>query len=108
MSAPERTGCGKNGRRLFRSYSGTSPQTACKRGHPFDAENTLVRLNGTRRCRTCHREGEQARLDRFLAATFDVRRFHGIRMTRRERAAQKAKVLAAAEHWKSVLAGPSR
>ncbi|KKK91232.1 hypothetical protein LCGC14_2715050, partial [marine sediment metagenome] len=30
-------------------------QTHCKRGHPFDASNTLIRKNGTRRCRICVR-----------------------------------------------------
>ncbi len=28
-------------------------QTHCKRGHPFDEENTSVSPNGTRHCRTC-------------------------------------------------------
>ncbi|WP_327368752.1 HNH endonuclease signature motif containing protein [Streptomyces sp. NBC_01217] len=30
-------------------------QTACHRGHPFDAANTYVAPNGTRKCRTCRR-----------------------------------------------------
>jgi hypothetical protein len=30
--------------------------TACRRGgHPFDAENTYLRNNGTRGCRACAR-----------------------------------------------------
>ena len=28
----------------------------CQRGHPFDAENTYVKPNGVRACRTCKRE----------------------------------------------------
>ncbi|MEU0102201.1 HNH endonuclease signature motif containing protein [Streptomyces sp. NPDC006267] len=28
-------------------------QTACHRGHPFDAENTIRARNGTRKCRAC-------------------------------------------------------
>lgn len=31
-------------------------KTHCKRGHPFDAENTHVRPDGSRSCRTCARE----------------------------------------------------
>jgi len=27
--------------------------THCKRGHPFDETNTVVRANGSRQCRTC-------------------------------------------------------
>jgi hypothetical protein len=30
-------------------------QTHCKRGHPFDAENTLRKPSGARQCRTCRR-----------------------------------------------------
>lgn len=41
-------------------------KTHCKRGHPFDAKNTmrLTRGNGKheRRCRTCHREESSRRL----------------------------------------------
>lgn len=33
--------------------------TECKRGHPFDAENTRIRRDGTRACRTCERERRQ-------------------------------------------------
>lgn len=38
---------------------GTNAQrrkTHCRRGHPFDAENTLLGKNGHRRCRTCHHD----------------------------------------------------
>ena len=28
--------------------------THCKRGHPFEGHNLIVRENGTRKCRTCH------------------------------------------------------
>jgi hypothetical protein len=34
---------------------------ACKKGHPFTKENTLVRADGTRECRACHRKREVAR-----------------------------------------------
>jgi hypothetical protein len=33
-------------------------QTHCVRGHAFTAENTYRKPNGTRSCRTCHRERE--------------------------------------------------
>lgn len=31
-------------------------QTECKRGHPFNKENTRIRRNGTRKCRVCERQ----------------------------------------------------
>jgi hypothetical protein len=31
-------------------------QTACSSGHAFTAANTILRANGTRACRACHRE----------------------------------------------------
>src|SRR5262245_569868 len=31
-------------------------KTHCRNGHPFDIENTLIRSNGERVCRTCTRE----------------------------------------------------
>jgi len=31
----------------------------CLNGHEFDAANTYIRPNGTRRCRACHRETMQ-------------------------------------------------
>lgn len=34
-------------------------QTHCKRGHPFDEENTLLEQGRVRRCRECRREREQ-------------------------------------------------
>lgn len=36
-------------------------QTECARGHPFDQENTSVRKNGIRVCRTCDRARELRR-----------------------------------------------
>lgn len=33
----------------------------CEHGHPFDAENTLQRSDGGRRCRTCKNESERRR-----------------------------------------------
>ena len=41
-------GCGPTGRLR-------PPRTACKRGHPFDAENTYLWKDGARRCKTCIR-----------------------------------------------------
>lgn len=34
---------------------------ACPYGHPYDDANTTKRLNGSRRCRTCHRLSELRR-----------------------------------------------
>jgi hypothetical protein len=31
------------------------PRTHCRHGHPYTPENTHVRRNGARSCRTCHR-----------------------------------------------------
>jgi WhiB family transcriptional regulator, redox-sensing transcriptional regulator len=36
-------------------------KTQCKRGHPFDAENTYYTPDGHRRCRTCLREAQPVR-----------------------------------------------
>jgi WhiB family transcriptional regulator, redox-sensing transcriptional regulator len=36
-------------------------RTRCKRGHPFDAENTYYTPDGHRRCRTCLREAQPVR-----------------------------------------------
>jgi WhiB family transcriptional regulator, redox-sensing transcriptional regulator len=36
-------------------------KTHCKRGHPFDAENTYYTPDGRRRCRTCLREAQPVR-----------------------------------------------
>lgn len=38
-----------------------SKKTACKRGHPFTTENTMVTSWGGRRCLTCHRMHSRAR-----------------------------------------------
>lgn len=34
-------------------FARRAAQTRCKHGHEFTAENTHVRVNGTRQCRTC-------------------------------------------------------
>ena len=36
-------------------------KTHCKRGHEFTEENTYVRFDGSRECRTCSREREEER-----------------------------------------------
>jgi len=36
-------------------------KTHCKRGHPFNAENTYYTPDGRRRCRTCLREAQAVR-----------------------------------------------
>jgi WhiB family redox-sensing transcriptional regulator len=36
-------------------------KTHCKRGHPFDADNTYYTPDGRRRCRTCLREAQPVR-----------------------------------------------
>lgn len=36
-------------------------KTHCKRGHEFTEENTYVRFDGSRECRTCSREREERR-----------------------------------------------
>jgi hypothetical protein len=35
-------------------------KSACDKGHPFTPDNTNVRLNGDRRCRTCHAANNRA------------------------------------------------
>ncbi|WP_371796004.1 HNH endonuclease signature motif containing protein [Streptomyces sp. NBC_01718] len=35
-------------------------RTHCIAGHPFDQPNTLIRTNGTRRCRACHNSRRRA------------------------------------------------
>jgi hypothetical protein len=45
------------------SFAGRLPEkTHCRRGHPFDAENTRIDpRTGQRFCRACHRDRERAR-----------------------------------------------
>lgn len=33
---------------------GPAPKTHCVHGHAFTPENTMIRENGTKNCRTCH------------------------------------------------------
>lgn len=47
-----------------RNFYGRQPRAlmpACRRGHPFDEENTAYYPDGKRRCRACHRENERRR-----------------------------------------------
>jgi len=39
-------------------------RTHCPSGHPYDSQNTLVTPDGSRKCRTCHRDRERARRQR--------------------------------------------
>lgn len=39
-------------------------QTHCIHGHPFNESNTIIRPNGTRKCRECKRQREQRRYQR--------------------------------------------
>jgi WhiB family transcriptional regulator, redox-sensing transcriptional regulator len=51
------------GRPQRRQVSAGHPQASrdhCKRGHPFDADNTYYTPEGYRRCRTCLREAQPA------------------------------------------------
>lgn len=45
-----------------------SRQTHCHRGHPLSGENLRINKNGSRSCRTCHRELERTRLARRASA----------------------------------------
>lgn len=38
--------------------------THCPQGHPYSGENLTVKKDGTRRCKTCHRERERTRRQR--------------------------------------------
>jgi len=48
---------GENTRRGFSPFAIKSRQTECIHGHPFTPENTYISKAGTRKCRTCSREG---------------------------------------------------
>jgi hypothetical protein len=39
-------------------------KTHCPQGHPYSQENTYLRPNGHRKCRTCKREGDRRRAAR--------------------------------------------
>ena len=47
--------------------SAKAMQTHCVHGHPFDDRNTYRAKNGTRSCRACHRNFENARRARMAA-----------------------------------------
>jgi WhiB family redox-sensing transcriptional regulator len=49
-----------HGRRVPASHPQAS-KTNCKRGHPFNAENTYYTPDGHRRCRACLREAQPVR-----------------------------------------------
>jgi hypothetical protein len=39
-------------------------RTHCPQGHPYDEANTFVKRDGSRSCRTCHRESQRQRYHR--------------------------------------------
>jgi hypothetical protein len=43
-----------------RTFNGRSAFTHCPSNHPYDEANTYVSPQGTRSCRTCHRERARA------------------------------------------------
>lgn len=47
--------------RGFSSGAQNARKTFCKRGHPFDDKNTIVRPTGFRNCRTCRLERQRLR-----------------------------------------------
>lgn len=51
----------ENNRRNGSPWQRRAHQTECEHGHIFDEANTCIARNGTRSCRTCHREHEAAR-----------------------------------------------
>lgn len=50
-----------DGTTIARYHRPRTPVTHCRRGHPFDDENTYVSADGQRHCRTCTRAAERAR-----------------------------------------------
>lgn len=51
---------GENTRRGFAVTTALAARTVCKQGHVLDEANTLRRADGSRRCRTCHRDEVRA------------------------------------------------
>ncbi len=54
------------GENSVRGYGPTAKnrrKTRCKRGHPFDEENTYITPQGWRQCRECHRAKMRRRAD---------------------------------------------
>lgn len=39
----------------------TGERSHCKKGHPLEGSNVLTRIDGHRRCRTCHNENRRNR-----------------------------------------------
>ena len=38
----------------------TTPQTHCRKGHPFDLKNTIIDKKGVRKCKPCHLARQRA------------------------------------------------
>ena len=55
-----------NEENLLRGEINTN-KTECKYGHPFDEENTYIRPDGNRQCRTCHKENSRKYYHRMKA-----------------------------------------
>lgn len=47
--------------RKGRTQRRNANKTHCAKGHPYDEENTWIRANGWRQCRSCHRETQRER-----------------------------------------------
>ena len=56
---------------LCRSCHGrldSTPADECQRGHPFDEQNTILRPNGRRACRSCRQESQSRWVERRAGA----------------------------------------
>lgn len=62
----------KKGRLSVPSKGWCRNKTHCKRGHPFDEENTY-RFGTTRKCRRCHADDEAARRTSIRNETLNLR-----------------------------------
>lgn len=51
--------CINQAKRLRRNPNGKAERTHCERGHEYTADNTRTKKNGSRVCRTCHRDRER-------------------------------------------------
>lgn len=76
-------------------------KTACKRGHPFTAENTLISVRdgrGKRNCRTCMAESKRRSLARNPPRQRDPEKLR--ESSRRYYLANRERILARQREWK--------